>query len=85
MRKILSLTLLLLLAACSPGRSKPTASIENTATAPTPTMKEPVRAQLDDLGPAPELENKIWLNSQGPLHLRDLGGKVVLLEMWTFG
>lgn len=40
---------------------------------------------LDNLGPAPELHNEIWLNADAPLRLADLRGKVVLLEMWTFG
>ncbi len=40
---------------------------------------------LQDLGPAPELNNKVWLNVEKPLRLTDLRGKVVLLEMWTFG
>lgn len=40
---------------------------------------------LADLGPAPELTNEVWLNAEGPLRLADLRGKVVLLEMWTFG
>ena len=35
-------------------------------------------------GAAPELQNKQWLNSE-PLQLADLRGKVVLLDMWTFG
>lgn len=39
---------------------------------------------LKDYGPAPELNNKIWLNVDHPLRLADLRGKVVLLEMWTF-
>jgi thiol-disulfide isomerase/thioredoxin len=39
---------------------------------------------LKDMGPAPELENEIWLNTEKPLRLADLRGKVVLLEMWTF-
>ena len=39
---------------------------------------------LKDLGPAPELNNKVWLNVDQPLRLADLRGKVVLLEMWTF-
>jgi thiol-disulfide isomerase/thioredoxin len=40
---------------------------------------------LPDLGVAPELTNDIWLNVDGPLRLADLRGKVVIVEMWTFG
>jgi thiol-disulfide isomerase/thioredoxin len=40
---------------------------------------------LPDLGPAPELTNETWLNVESPLRLADLGGKVIRLEMWTFG
>lgn len=40
---------------------------------------------LPDLGLAPELTNDVWLNVDAPLHLADLRGKVVILEMWTFG
>ncbi len=46
---------------------------------------KPVRADLEDLGPAPELVNEVWLNTDQPLRLEDLRGKVVLLDMWTFG
>ena len=42
-------------------------------------------ADLPDLGPAPELHDGAWLNSARPLSLAGLRGKVVLLEMWTFG
>jgi len=42
-------------------------------------------ASLPDLGLAPELSNETWLNVDSPLRLADLRGKVVLLEMWTFG
>lgn len=42
-------------------------------------------ASLPDLGPAPELTNDIWLNVDSPLRLADLRGKVVIVEMWTFG
>lgn len=45
----------------------------------------PETASLPDLGPAPELTNDTWLNVDAPLRLADLRGKVVLLEMWTFG
>jgi hypothetical protein len=40
---------------------------------------------LPDLGPAPELQNEVWLNVDAPLRLADLRGQVVLLDMWTFG
>ena len=45
----------------------------------------PITASLPDLGPAPELTNEVWLNVDAPLRLADLRGKVVALEMWTFG
>jgi thiol-disulfide isomerase/thioredoxin len=41
-------------------------------------------ANLPDLGAAPELTNEVWLNTDRPLRLTDLRGKVVLLDMWTF-
>ena len=42
-------------------------------------------ASYPDLGAAPELSNDTWLNVDAPLRLADLHGKVVALEMWTFG
>ncbi|MFZ5909398.1 MAG: hypothetical protein ACOYYU_05225 [Chloroflexota bacterium] len=42
-------------------------------------------ASLPDLGPAPELTNDTWLNVDAPLRLANLRGKVVLIDMWTFG
>lgn len=40
---------------------------------------------LPDLGPAPELTNDTWLNADAPLRLANLRGKVVAIDMWTFG
>jgi thiol-disulfide isomerase/thioredoxin len=48
-----------------------------------PALTNP--SSLPDLGPAPEWKNETWLNVDAPLRLADLRGKVVLLEMWTFG
>lgn len=33
---------------------------------------------------APEFTNDTWINSE-PLRLKDLKGKVVLIEFWTYG
>jgi hypothetical protein len=41
-------------------------------------------AELENYGPAPELHNDVWLNSE-PLSLADLRGQVVMVEFWTFG
>jgi len=55
------------------------------STQPQSDSAMPKHASLPDLGPAPELTNDTWLNVHAPLRLEDLRGKVVLLEMWTFG
>lgn len=53
---------------------------------PAETMQEEEPAvELPNLGPAPELQNDTWLNTPEPLRLANLRGKVVLLDMWTFG
>ncbi len=49
---------------------------------PTPL---PFVADLPVLGNAPELHDGAWLNTAAPLSLAGLRGKVVALEMWTFG
>jgi len=60
----------------------PTAMPKQDTPGETPT---PFRADLEDYGPAPELINEVWLNTDQPLRLAELRGRVVLLEMWTFG
>jgi thiol-disulfide isomerase/thioredoxin len=79
-----------LLAACATGG-------QNVTGEPTPVTNddsggtkaeaamEVSATQLKDLGPAPELTNEVWLNTDQPLRLANLRGKVVLLDMWTFG
>jgi thiol-disulfide isomerase/thioredoxin len=70
------------LAACSPARSESSTNSQHITPLPTENSN---RSSLADLGPAPELENQVWVNTDQPLRLQDLRGKVVLLEMWTFG
>jgi DNA-binding beta-propeller fold protein YncE len=55
---------------------------------PPPPAGEPVDKQAkderDDERRAPELEGGVgWLNSAGPIRLRELRGKVVVLDFWT--
>jgi hypothetical protein len=74
MRLLVSVLLLLVfISGCSPS-----AAIAST---PVPDEHNP----YPDLGQAPELTNKVWINSDAPLRFSDLHGKVVLLDMWTFG
>ena len=40
---------------------------------------------LPDLGEAPDLIGDTWLNSAAPLRPEELHGRVVLVDMWTFG
>ena len=59
-----------------------------TAVSGNETVMKPTSssiASLPDLGSAPELTNETWLNVDAPLRLADLRGKVVAIDMWTFG
>ncbi len=50
---------------------------------PTPTVAPP--APTTNYGPAPEIDTEVWLNTDTPLRLADLRGKVALIEFWTYG
>lgn len=51
----------------------------------SPSGEEVYVSSLPDLGPAPAWMNENWLNTEMPLRLENLRGKVVLIDMWTFG
>jgi len=53
--------------------------------APTAPSASSTDSHYPDLGAAPELAGDTWLNTSSPLRLSDLRGKVVLVDMWTFG
>ncbi len=72
----------LLLVGCSNAQ---TPLSQSAADSPVDDAPMPKLASLPDLGPAPELTNTTWLNTDAPLRLADLRGKVVIVEMWTFG
>lgn len=58
---------------------------EDSEPVPEEPTATPPLVELEDYGPAPELHNEIWLNVEAPLRLAELQGRVVLLDMWTFG
>ncbi len=70
-----------LLGCGSPAAEEP----EKMQAEPTTTEKNTITLPEGEFDLAPELTNEIWLNTEEPLRLADLRGKVVLLEMWTFG
>lgn len=75
--------ILLALAACG---SQPVSGPQpvNGPEASAPTLAPEVT--LENYGPAPELTNTNWLNTDGQtLRLADLRGQVVAIDMWTFG
>ena len=57
--------------------------LDETQVPPTPISMP--ASSLPDLGSAPDITNEIWLNTDRPLNLAALQGKVVLVEFWTFG
>lgn len=75
--------LLFALSACATVTSSNSeADQEVSDSMPTHASQTP---NLTDLGLAPEFTNEIWLNVEAPLRLADMRGKVVALDMWTFG
>jgi thiol-disulfide isomerase/thioredoxin len=76
MKRFLFGLLALILFGCAPQQADIQQSMDDSM---------PKLASLPDLGPAPELTNDTWLNVDSPLRIADLKGKVVIVEMWTFG
>lgn len=90
MKRLYTVFLVLMLMGCAPF---------NSGTVILPVLNEPmdgtsavqqskqaaINLSYPDLGIAPELSNEVWLNTDHALRIADMRGKVVLLEMWTFG
>jgi hypothetical protein len=86
----------LILVACAkpaplvqPAQPKPNTPVSSTPTdgqtGRSSELEAAMKTAYPDLGPAPQLEGAVWLNTDGPLSLSGLRGKVVLVDMWTFG
>ncbi len=80
MKRWLYLLFALILAACATPAAQP-----GKTTSPEPDSAPAAKANYPDLGAAPDLAGDTWLNTASPLRLADLRGKVVLVDMWTFG
>jgi thiol-disulfide isomerase/thioredoxin len=85
MKTFLILLILAILTACSPQTIAIVQTDIPLEENSTVTGQTDVKSALPDLGLAPELDTKVWLNSPTALTLSHLKGEVVLLEMWTFG
>jgi thiol-disulfide isomerase/thioredoxin len=81
MKKFILLLALFGLTACA---SAPQVSEEPVSQAPA-EPEEAAPMVLEDKGVAPELRTDEWINSTENLRIENLRGKVVLLNMWTFG
>lgn len=75
----------LALAGCRDQAANSTPAAEGLPAAEEIPAARDLPAAYPDLGEAPELGNETWLNTPEPLRLADLRGKVVLIDMWTFG
>jgi hypothetical protein len=71
-------------APADPAPPEPTA-LPATAAPAVSTAATIAAPVLPVIGPAPDWDNEVWINSDRPLPLAELRGKVVLLEFWTFG
>ena len=91
-RKILLIPFLLI-AACTPAALEPvdsTASeVENAVPAPSDESQDVEQAESTSFAgttPAAEFPDGLdWLNTDQPLSIADLRGKLVLLDFWTYG
>ena len=83
-KRSLLLLIVLVTTACA-GATAPDrpATSDGVETAIPPA--EPTTSPLPFLAPAPDWNNDVWINTDSPLRLADVQGKVVLLEFWTFG
>ncbi len=77
----------LTISACvASGSQSLTTGAPSTALNPSESNKPmTVKSNLPDLGPAADFNNTPWINTDVPLTLSVLRGKVVLVEFWTFG
>lgn len=89
MRTLLTfLAIVLLAAACSTGGNTPVDESSTTTTSTAGTIETPPVVEQSYAGTvaAPEFPDGLdWINTEQPVRLGDLIGKIVLLDFWTYG
>jgi thiol-disulfide isomerase/thioredoxin len=85
MKTVILVLLMTIVTACSSRQEAAVHTVELNKSSPVETGEFRKTAALPDFGLAPELSTSVWLNTPTPLHIRELTGKVILLEMWTYG
>lgn len=80
MKKWILLPIIMFISGCSSTNGVDSFSLDKNG-----SELNDIAIHLPNYGPAPELNNEIWLNTEQSLRLADLRGNVVLLDMWTFG
>ena len=81
----LLLAIAMSLSSCGLGGSPTSGQTQSASMSSSPSTNVSLTPELPVLGTAPELTNQVWLNTESPLRLADLKGKVILIEFWTFG
>ncbi|NNC74314.1 MAG: redoxin domain-containing protein, partial [Acidimicrobiia bacterium] len=87
---LLALVLGLVAAACTSDASTPTVTTGDPTASPTEDGSSTTTTTLGQsfagTDPAPEFPDGLdWLNTEAPLSIAELRGKVVLLDFWTYG
>jgi thiol-disulfide isomerase/thioredoxin len=92
-RRLIPILILVVLAACTPAvgdlTNPPAATssdLESNVPDPTDESPAPTERSFAGSSPAPEFPDGLdWLNTDQPLSIADLRGKLVLLDFWTYG
>jgi sugar lactone lactonase YvrE len=85
MRPLTAIAILAIIASSCTGTADTTTSSTTSPSVPT-QAPTPEGSSYAGSVPAPEFPDGLdWINSDGPVRIGDLAGKIVLLDFWTYG